>query len=86
MHAWTAFINFKVMHFSSLQYLNLIKKIWQVKLKFGQVSFFVTCPNGQVAKKVNVEPWIIYTKSQKSIHVPEIHNGKINPSSGTESV
>jgi hypothetical protein len=27
-----------------------------VKLKFGQVSFFVICPNGQVAKKVNVEP------------------------------
>ena len=27
-----------------------------MKLKFGQVSFFVICPNGQVAKKVNVEP------------------------------
>jgi hypothetical protein len=33
-----------------------------VKLKFGQVSFFVTCPNGQVAKKVNVEPWLVPTQ------------------------
>ena len=50
------------MHFSSLHYLNFIKKIWQVKLKFGQVSFFVTCPNGQVSKKVNVEPWLVPTQ------------------------
>jgi hypothetical protein len=54
------------MHFSSLQYLNFINKNWQVKLKFGQVSFFVICPNGQVAKKVNVEPCYL-------VHVVDKH-------------
>jgi hypothetical protein len=37
-----------------------------VKLKFGQVSFFVTCPNGQVAKKVTVEPWISTVDQKKN--------------------
>jgi hypothetical protein len=34
----------------------LKKKNGQVNLKFGQVDVMITCPNGQVGKKVNVEP------------------------------
>ena len=34
------------------------KKNGQVNLKFGQVDVMITCPNGQVGKKVNVEPCV----------------------------
>ena len=34
-----------------------IETFWTSKFVFGQVIIIVTCPNGQVGKKVNVEPW-----------------------------
>ena len=35
-----------------------MKLFGQAKFVFGQVIIIVTCPNGQVGKKVNVEPCI----------------------------
>ena len=35
-----------------------MKLFGQAKFVFGQVIIIVTCPNGQVGKKVNVEPWV----------------------------
>ena len=35
---------------------SLLKLFGQAKFVFGQVIIIVTCPNGQVGKKVNVEP------------------------------
>jgi hypothetical protein len=43
---WTTFYNFNT--FFKLTILELCKNCGQVKLKFGQVNVFVTCPNGQV--------------------------------------
>ena len=39
-----------------MKILEFCKNFGQVKVKFGQVNGFLTCPNGQVRKKVNVEP------------------------------
>ena len=43
--------------------LFLLKLFGQAKFVFGQVIILVTCPNGQVGKKVNVEP--CYTAKDK---------------------
>jgi hypothetical protein len=40
--------------------LEFCKNFGQVKLKFGQVHVFLTCPNGQVHRKVNVEPCVVF--------------------------
>jgi hypothetical protein len=50
---WTLY-NFNL--FFNLTILELCQKFGQVKFKFGQVNVIVTCLNGQVCKKVNVEP------------------------------
>ena len=35
----------------------LLKLFGWAKFVFGQVIIIVTSPNGQVGKKINVEPW-----------------------------
>jgi len=37
-----------------------IRKFGQVFLAFGQVKLWGTCQNGQVGKKVNVKPCLIW--------------------------